>query len=72
MEQVRASFDLAHEYTACTDQLMLLVTMGMPASGEATLRHALASRLALMQPSCDVVRKRLIGMRPLAHRTEGH
>jgi uncharacterized protein len=71
-QQARAYFELAHEYATRAAQPMLLVTMGMPASGKTTLAHALAGRLGLVHLSSDVVRKRLIGMRSLAHRTEGY
>lgn len=71
-QQARAYFDLAHQYTARAAQPMLLVTMGMPASGKTTLARALAGRLALVHLSSELVRKQLIGMRPLAHRTDGN
>jgi uncharacterized protein len=71
-QQARAYFELAHEYATPAAQPLLLVTMGMPASGKTTLARAVAGRLGLVHLSSDVVRKRLIGMRPLAHRPDGY
>jgi len=49
---------------------VLVVTMGLPASGKTTLAHALASRLGLVHLSSDVTRKQLAGMRTTYRVTE--
>ena len=68
--EARAYLDLAYAYTHQAEP-MLLVTMGLPASGKTTLAHALAGRLGLVHLSSDVVRKQLAGMRPTDHRLDG-
>jgi uncharacterized protein len=68
--EARAYFDLACAYTRQAEP-MLLVTMGLPASGKTTLAHALAGRLGLVHLSSDRVRKQLAGMRPTDHRLDG-
>jgi aminoglycoside phosphotransferase family enzyme/predicted kinase len=70
-QHARAYFDLAYRYASPAAQPVLLVTMGLPASGKTTLAHALAGRLGLVHLSSDMTRKHLIGMRPTAHRQEG-
>jgi uncharacterized protein len=63
-------FDLAHTYASRARQL-LLVTMGLPATGKTTLARALAGRLALVHLSSDVLRKQMVGLRPTTHRPDG-
>jgi len=66
--EAAAYFDLALAYarTAAAPPL-LLVTMGLPASGKSTLARAVAGRLVLVHLSSDVQRKRLVGLRPTEH-----
>ena len=66
----RAYFDLAWAHAAGLTQPMVVVTMGLPASGKTTLAHALASNLDLEHLSSDVVRKELVGIRPNERRPE--
>ena len=68
--EARAYFALACAYIRPAEP-MVLVTMGLPASGKTTLAHALAGRLGLVHLSSDVVRKHLAGMRPSEHRLDG-
>jgi len=70
LAEARAYFDLADAYTRPPEP-MLLVIMGLPASGKTTLARALAGRLGLVHLSSDVVRKQLAGMRPTEHRLDG-
>jgi predicted kinase len=46
---------------------VLVVTMGLPASGKTTLARALAGRLGMVHLSSDVVRKRLARVSPTVH-----
>ena len=69
--EARAYFDLAYAYTGQFARPVLLVSMGLPSSGKTTLAHALAGRLARVHLSSDVVRKRLAGLRPIAHQFDG-
>jgi uncharacterized protein len=57
-------FTLAHTYAYRPASPLLLVTMGLPASGKSTVARAVAGRLALVHLSSDVIRKRLAGVRP--------
>lgn len=66
----RAYFDLAHAYASPAAQPLVLVTMGLPASGKTTLARAIAGRLGLVHLSSDVLRKRLAGLQPTTHRYE--
>jgi aminoglycoside phosphotransferase family enzyme/predicted kinase len=68
--EARAYFELAYAYTRQPAQAMLLVCMGLPASGKTTLAHALAGRLGLVHLSSDLVRKKLAGIGPTEHRRE--
>jgi predicted kinase len=63
-------FDLARTYADPLRPPVLVVTMGLPASGKTTIARAVAGRLAMVHLSSDVVRKQLIGMRPTSHRVE--
>lgn len=66
-----AYFELAYTYaTQDATRPLLLVTMGLPATGKTTLAQALAGRLGLVHLSSDVIRKRLVGARPTSHHTE--
>jgi predicted kinase len=68
----RAYFDLAMSYATANQRgPVLLVTMGLPASGKTTLARSLASRMALVHLSSDVVRKELIGARATTHHAVG-
>jgi predicted kinase len=67
----RCYFDLALAYATDQGQPVLVVAMGLPASGKTTLAGGLAGRLGLVHVSSDVVRKELAGLEPTAHRTEG-
>lgn len=64
--EARAYFDLAAAYAHVSEPL-LLVTMGLPASGKTTIARAIGRRLGLVHLSSDVVRKRLAGVRPTSH-----
>jgi hypothetical protein len=67
--QARRYFDLAWSYAGGIAQPLLVVTMGMPATGKTTLAHALATRLGLVHLSTDRVRKELMGVAPTARHT---
>ncbi|HYW89663.1 MAG TPA: AAA family ATPase [Chloroflexota bacterium] len=69
--EATAYFDLALAYARPLAPPLLLVAMGLPASGKSTLARAMAGRLALVHLSSDIVRKRLAGLRPTAHQDEG-
>ena len=69
--EARAYFDLAYTYAQRQVEPVLLVCLGLPASGKTTLARALAGRLGLVQLSSDIVRKRLASIRPTEHRFEG-
>lgn len=70
--EARAYFELARAYPErLTRPPMLLVCMGLPASGKTTLAHALAAELGLVHVSSDVERKHLVGLPPTAHQAEG-
>jgi predicted kinase len=62
-----AYFNLAHTYTRPSPPRVLVVMMGLPASGKSTLARALAGRLAMVHLSSDVVRKRMAGLNPTSH-----
>jgi hypothetical protein len=66
-DEARSYIDLAHAYAVRVAQPMLLVSMGLPASGKSTLAHGLAARLGLVHLSSDAVRKQLAGLRPTEH-----
>jgi aminoglycoside phosphotransferase family enzyme/predicted kinase len=69
--EAHAYFDLAYSIATRSAQPLVLVCMGLPASGKSTLARALAGRLGLIHLSSDLVRKRLAGVRPTSHRVEG-
>jgi aminoglycoside phosphotransferase family enzyme/predicted kinase len=62
-----AYFELAHTYAHPTATPLLLVVMGLPASGKTTLAHAVAGRRGMVYLSSDIQRKRLAGIRPTVH-----
>jgi predicted kinase len=69
-EEAGAYFELAYTYATRPSRPMLVVTMGMPASGKTTLARALAGRLDLVHLSSDAVRKHLAGLRATTHRVD--
>jgi uncharacterized protein len=71
-QDARAYFDLAYTYATRGAPPMLLVVMGLPATGKTTLARALAGRFGLVHLSSDVARKNLGGLRPTAHRLDGY
>ena len=68
--EARAYFDLAWAYAGGMtppgehSKPLLVLAMGLPASGKTSLARALAGRLGLVHLSSDVVRKELAGLRP--------
>jgi predicted kinase len=68
--EASAYFELAYAYACPRKQPLLIITMGLPASGKTTLARALAGRLGFVHLSSDAARKRLAGMRPTTHRTD--
>jgi aminoglycoside phosphotransferase family enzyme/predicted kinase len=68
--EARAYFDLAFACANPFPQPMLIVTMGLPASGKTTLAKGLASRLDLVHLSSDITRKHLVGLRANVHTTD--
>jgi aminoglycoside phosphotransferase family enzyme/predicted kinase len=68
--EARAYFDLAWAYAGGLAQPgarrapLLVLSMGLPASGKTSLARTLAGRLGLLHLSSDVVRKELAGLRP--------
>lgn len=68
--EASAYFDLAWAYTRPAAAPVLLITMGLPASGKTTVARALARRLGLVHLSSDVERKRLAGLRRTTHRAD--
>jgi aminoglycoside phosphotransferase family enzyme/predicted kinase len=69
VSEAGAYFDLARSYTH-TSAPLVLVTMGLPASGKSTVARAVARRLGLIHLSSDVVRKSLVGLQPTSRRSE--
>jgi aminoglycoside phosphotransferase family enzyme/predicted kinase len=67
--QARRYFDLAWSHAGGIAHPLLIVSMGMPATGKTTLAHALATRLGLVHLSSDRVRKELAGVAPTARHT---
>jgi hypothetical protein len=64
--EARAYFDLAASYAHVSEPLVLVV-MGLPASGKTTIARAIARRLGLVHLSSDIVRKRLARLHPTSH-----
>jgi aminoglycoside phosphotransferase family enzyme/predicted kinase len=62
--EATAYFDLAWSYAGGLPAPMLIMVMGLPASGKTTLAEALAGRLGLVLLSSDLVRKQLAGLTP--------
>jgi uncharacterized protein len=69
--EAQAYFDLAYAYATRSAQPLLVVIMGLPASGKTTLARALAGRMGLVHLSSDVLRKHLGGLRANVHRFDG-
>jgi aminoglycoside phosphotransferase family enzyme/predicted kinase len=67
-----AYIDLALTYAQPLARPVLVLTMGLPASGKTTLARNLAARLALVHLSSDIVRKSLVGMRPVEHAADAY
>jgi predicted kinase len=70
--EARAYFDLAWAYAGGLGGPMIIVNMGLPASGKTTLARGLSRHLGLVHLSSDVVRKSLAGLRPTDHRVAAY
>ena len=68
--EARTYFDLAQSYAQDTAAPLVLVIMGLPASGKTTVARAVARRLGMVHLSSDIVRKRLAGLTPTTHQDE--
>jgi uncharacterized protein len=68
--EVRAYFDLAYAVAEPPAKPLLIVSMGLPASGKSTLARGLAGRLGAIHLSSDFTRKHLVGLRPNVHRID--
>jgi uncharacterized protein len=66
----RAYFELASAYACPQSEPVLLVMMGMPATGKSTLARDVAARRGMVHLSSDIVRKQLARVRPTAHRLD--
>ncbi len=62
--QARRYFDLAWSHAEGIAHPVLVVAMGLPATGKTTLAHALATHLGLVHLSSDRTRKELAGVAP--------
>jgi aminoglycoside phosphotransferase family enzyme/predicted kinase len=69
--EASAYFNLAWAAAGGLSRPLLVVTMGLPATGKTTLARALAGQLGLGYLSSDVLRKQLAGLRPTEHRFVG-
>jgi uncharacterized protein len=69
--EASAYFNLAWAVAGGLPRPLLVVSMGLPATGKTTLARALAGQLGLVHLSSDVVRKELAGLRATEHRCEG-
>jgi hypothetical protein len=69
MVTAQSYFDLAYAVATPLPRPILVVTMGLPASGKTTLARGLAGRLGLVHLSSDLTRKQLAGLRPTFHAT---
>jgi aminoglycoside phosphotransferase family enzyme/predicted kinase len=67
LNEAQAYFDLAYTFANPLRRPVIIVTMGLPASGKTTLAHGLASRLGVLHLSSDTTRKHLIGLRATFH-----
>jgi len=63
-------FDLACQYAASLRPALLVITCGLPASGQSRFARKLSARTGLTVISSDIVRKRLAGIAPGEHRYE--
>ena len=62
--RARRYFDLACKYAESLPPAMLVITCGLPGTGKSTIARAIAPHLKAAHIRSDVVRKRLVGMRP--------
>jgi uncharacterized protein len=69
--EASAYFNLAWAIAGGLGRPLIVVTMGLPATGKTTLARALAGHLGLVHLSSDVMRKQLAGLRATQHRFEG-
>jgi aminoglycoside phosphotransferase family enzyme/predicted kinase len=67
IDEAQRYFHLAWAAAGGLQQPVLVVTLGLPASGKTRLARELAGHLGLIHLSSDMLRKELGGQRPTAH-----